>query len=44
MIATGRDSLVDLNCVSSQEKGLCTGERCGWDLRTLRSALLEASR
>jgi hypothetical protein len=44
MLATGRDRLVDLNCVSTQEKGICTGADCGWDLRTLREPLLDANR
>jgi hypothetical protein len=44
MIAVGRDQLVDFNCVSTQEKGLCDGGLCGWDLRTLREKLLEPER
>jgi hypothetical protein len=42
LMAVGRDQLVDLNCVSTQEKGLCPGVPCGWDLRALRQTLLDA--
>jgi hypothetical protein len=44
LLAAGHDRLIDLNCVSTQEKGLCTGADCGWDLRTLREPLLDANR
>jgi hypothetical protein len=44
LLAVGRDQLVDFNCVSTQEKGLCPGVPCGWDLRTLRESLLEVYR
>lgn len=33
MIVTGLDRLIDFNCVSAQEKGLCPGLTCGFDLR-----------
>ncbi|WP_291989315.1 hypothetical protein [Luteitalea sp.] len=40
LIATGLDHLIDFNCVSSQEKGLCPGVVCTRDLRTERDRLL----
>jgi hypothetical protein len=43
MIATGADTLVDFNCVSAQEKGLCPGEECTFDLRHDRDRLRCAS-
>lgn len=33
MIATGADRLIDFNCVSAQEKGLCPGSGCTYNLR-----------
>lgn len=33
MIASGADRLVDFNCVSAQEKGLCPGRACTANLR-----------
>lgn len=33
MIATGVDRLIDFNCVSAQEKGLCPLTGCTYDLR-----------
>jgi len=33
MIATGTDRLIDFNCVSAQEKGLCPLTGCTYDLR-----------
>ena len=39
MIATGLDTLVDLNCVSAQEKGLCPGTGCQFDLRRDQDSL-----
>lgn len=42
MIVTGVDGAIDLNCRSSQEKGLCPGGECGHDLRTTRARLLKA--
>jgi hypothetical protein len=40
MVATGLDQLVDFNCVSAQEKGLCPGTGCTLDLRVDRDRLL----
>ena len=39
LIATGLDSLVDFNCVSSQEKQLCPRLECRFDLRIDRERL-----
>jgi hypothetical protein len=39
LIMTGRDSLVDFNCVSAQEKDLCPRTFCLWDLRNDAEAL-----
>jgi hypothetical protein len=39
LIDAGRDQLVDFNCVSAQEKGLCPGGACAHDLRTDRDAM-----
>jgi hypothetical protein len=39
MIATGLDQLIDLNCVSAQEKDLCPRLPCPHDLRRDRAAL-----
>jgi len=33
MIASGADRLIDFNCVSAQEKGLCPRRACAFDLR-----------
>jgi len=38
-VATGTDSLVDFNCVSAQEKGLCPRATCTHDLRRDRARL-----
>lgn len=43
LIACGRDTMVDFNCRSADEKGLCTREECGWDLRELRARLVSGS-
>ena len=43
MIATRVDTLVDFNCVSAQEKGLCPRTGCPFDLRRDRDRLLRAS-
>ncbi len=40
LIETGVDGLVDFNCVSAQEKGLCPWSGCHHDLRVDRDALL----
>lgn len=39
LIATGRDQMVDLNCVSNREKGMCFEEECGHNLADYRDAL-----
>jgi hypothetical protein len=39
LLATGLDRLVDHNCVSAQEKGLCPGVGCTYDLRNDRDGL-----
>lgn len=39
MIHTGLDTLVDYNCVSAQEKDLCSRTGCGYDLRRDRERL-----
>ncbi|MGE3275453.1 MAG: hypothetical protein AB7O67_10095 [Vicinamibacterales bacterium] len=39
LLAAGLDRGLDLNCVSAQEKGLCTHEACGRDLRVYRDRL-----
>lgn len=39
LIRTGRDVLIDFNCVSAQEKGLCPRTACRADLRTDAKAL-----
>jgi hypothetical protein len=41
LIVTGVDGLVDFNCVSAQEKGLCPRSWCRHDLRVDRDALLQ---
>jgi len=43
MIATRLDTLVDFNCVSAQEKGLCPHTDCPFDLRRDRDRLLRAT-
>jgi hypothetical protein len=32
MLSTGVDARIDQNCVSHQERGLCTGSNCGYNL------------
>lgn len=39
LVATGLDTLIDLNCVSAQEKDLCPGVACRLDLRLERDRL-----
>lgn len=39
LIATGLDSLIDLNCVSAQEKDICPRAGCRYDLRMDRDRL-----
>jgi hypothetical protein len=44
LVATGLDRLVDHNCVSAQEKGVCPGTGCAYDLRLDRDRLLSRGR
>jgi hypothetical protein len=44
LIANGRDRLIDYNCVSAQEKGVCPGTGCEFDLRIDRDRLLARGR
>jgi len=37
----GDDELVDFNCTSNSEKGLCMQPQNGCELRAMRTALLE---
>lgn len=39
LVATGDDRLGDFNCVSAQEKGICPGDPCQFDLRIDREHL-----
>jgi hypothetical protein len=41
LVQTGRDRLVDFNCVSAQEKDVCPRVGCPHDLRVDRDRLLE---
>jgi hypothetical protein len=41
LVATGVDTLIDFNCVSAQEKGLCPRSGCTHDLRIDRARLME---
>ncbi|HZR05545.1 MAG TPA: hypothetical protein VFA61_06930 [Candidatus Udaeobacter sp.] len=41
LFATGVDDLVDFNCVSAQEQGLCTFSNCGFNLLTFKESALE---
>ena len=43
LIAMGLDEAIDLNCVSTQEKGMCPGGGCPFDLRRERERLLSRS-
>lgn len=38
LIALGHDQMVDFNCTSTQEKRLCPGTGCAWNLEALRTA------
>ncbi len=38
LIALGHDQAVDFNCTSTQEKRLCPGTGCPWNLEALRTA------
>jgi hypothetical protein len=40
LVAAGIDRMVDHNCVSAQEKGVCPGTGCAYDLRLDRDRLL----
>jgi len=40
LVATGADGLLDFNCVSAQEKGLCPLTGCDHDLRADRARLV----
>ena len=42
LVATGRDRLVDFNCRSTLEKGLCSESGCPWNLAALGRRLLGA--
>ena len=44
LVATGLDRLVDHNCVSAQEKGVCPATGCAYDLRRDRDRLLARGR
>jgi hypothetical protein len=44
LVATGLDRLVDYNCVSAQEKGVCPGTGCAFDLRQDRDRLRSRGR
>jgi hypothetical protein len=39
LVLTGMDRMVDHNCVSAQEKGVCPGTGCAYDLRVDRDRL-----
>ena len=41
LVGVGRDRLIDFNCKSNQEKGLCPAGGCPWNLATLRDRLAE---
>ncbi|MCX6349940.1 MAG: hypothetical protein NTV79_10655 [Candidatus Aureabacteria bacterium] len=41
LIATGVDTLEDLNCISHAEKGFCPAPWCGYNLNDCREALLK---
>jgi hypothetical protein len=43
MVATGLDQLIDLNCVSAQEKDVCPQVGCPFDLRIDRDRLREGA-
>jgi hypothetical protein len=40
LLATGLDRMVDHNCVSAQQKGVCPGTGCTYDLRIERDRFL----
>jgi hypothetical protein len=41
LFVTGADDLVDFNCVSAQEEGICTFSNCGFNLAHFRESALE---
>jgi hypothetical protein len=41
LFAVGRDDLVDFNCVSAQEEGMCTFSSCGFNLLNFKQSALE---
>ncbi|HEU5246640.1 MAG TPA: hypothetical protein VFU09_06080 [Candidatus Udaeobacter sp.] len=41
LFAAGTDDLVDFNCISAQEQGLCTFSNCGFNLAHFRDSALE---
>jgi hypothetical protein len=41
LFAAGTDDLVDFNCVSAQEEGICTFSNCGFNLAHFRDSALE---
>jgi hypothetical protein len=41
LFAAGTDDLVDFNCVSAQEEGICTFSNCGFNLADFRESALE---
>ena len=44
LLLTGADALIDFNCVSAQEKHVCPGRGCPYDLRRDRDRLLAAAK
>jgi hypothetical protein len=41
LFAAGTDDLVDFNCVSAQEQGICTFSNCGFNLLNFKKSALE---
>jgi len=41
LFAAGIDDLVDFNCVSAQEQGMCTFSNCGFNLLNFKNSALE---
>jgi hypothetical protein len=41
LFAAGTDNLVDFNCVSAQEQGMCTFSSCGFNLLNFKESALE---
>jgi len=44
LVVTGDDRLLDFNCVSAQEKGICPRDVCQFDLRIDRDRLMRQPR